>query len=76
MRERCNPGPILGAGHRLRPNHESIRFSVTACMHAFVYNIVIYNYTLYNFVVRFNKDQRVFPYLISRNARAERLTVL
>ena len=28
------------------------------------------------FVVRFNKDPRVFPYLISRNARAERPTVL
>ena len=25
------------------------------------------------FVVRFNKDQRGFPYLVSRNAHAERL---
>ena len=35
-------------------------------------NNVLYTYI----VVRFNKDQRVFPYLISCNARAERLTVL
>ena len=38
--------------------------------------LAIYNvhddYLVY-FVVRFNKDQRVFPHLISRNARAERL---